>query len=72
MSYYSSNFSSPPKETPREAVDRIWKQSTKTSDPLLEFVHLLTWCEWSDGWIKEEYEEFNKIATERIREEVSK
>jgi hypothetical protein len=64
MSYYSGT---PSQETPEEALKRIWQKCLAKPDPLREFVFLLTWCDWSDSWRKEDYDKFNDLVTEHLR-----
>jgi len=61
MSYYSGGAS---KETPEEAVNRIWRKAAN----LKEFVRTLTLCEWRDGWSEEEFEEFNALVLAKFIE----
>jgi hypothetical protein len=61
MSYYSGGAST---ETPQQALDRLWSKASSLQD----FVRVLTWCDWADGWSKENYEEFNTLVVEKLME----
>jgi hypothetical protein len=57
-------------ETPKIAVERLWKQSLKHENPLEDFIDTICWVDWQDrdlDWFKK----FVKLATKKIRNSVT-